>query len=421
MNILTDARQMRRVRILFMITYMVSYMTRINYGAVVLEMVHDTGISGSLLSLALTGSFITYGAGQLVSGFFGDRIQPKKLVLTGLCVTVAMNLLIPLCPNYLCMTAVWCVNGLAQSFMWPPLVRLMVNFFEGQEYNKTTVVVSWGSSFGTILIYLLSPLWIAAAGWRSVFVFSAVCGIVMAFVWKRACPEIASEKIEASGVCSQAKEEGKAAVAKANAGAAKTAAAQKPIFTSPMIWMVMLAIVLQGALRDGVTTWMPTYIQQTYDLGNEISILTGVMLPIFSIGCFQLANKIYEKMPNNPLLCAGIIFGAGAVSGLLLLVFAGSNPALAVLFMALLTGAMHGANLMLVCMVPAFFKKSGNVSAMSGVINSCTYVGSALSTYGIAVISETAGWTVTIGVWALIAIAGTVICLGCVPAWKKIF
>ena len=81
MNILTDPRQMRRVRILFMITYMVSYMTRINYGAVILEMVHDTGISSSLLSLALTGSFITYGVGQLVSGYFGDRIQPKSWYL----------------------------------------------------------------------------------------------------------------------------------------------------------------------------------------------------------------------------------------------------------------------------------------------------------------------------------------------------
>jgi len=416
-NLLTDPRKIRRVRILFMITYMVSYMTRINYGAVVLEMVHDTGIPGSLLSLALTGSFITYGLGQLVSGYFGDRIQPKKLVFLGLCVTVGMNLLIPLCIDHRLMTAIWCVNGLAQAFMWPPMVRLMVALFSEEEYKKTSVVVSWGSSFGTILIYLLAPAWITIAGWRSVFIFSAVCGMAMAVIWQKNCPQITVEKKGSAETGDGREYEPGSSVERMQKQPKKSPMGS--MFRSSLLWIIMLAIVLQGSLRDGVTTWMPTYIQQTYDLGNGISILTGVVLPIFSIASFQIASRIYKKMPDNPLLCAGICFGTGALSGLLLLAFSGGNPVFSVLFMALLTGAMHGVNLMLICMVPPFFKGSGNVSIVSGMLNSCTYVGSAVSTYGIALISETAGWGVTIGIWALIAIAGTVVCVLCIPAWKK--
>ena len=412
MNILTDPRQMRRVRILFMLTYMVSYITRINYGAVILEMVHDTGILASHLSLAVTGSFITYGIGQLVSGYFGDRIQPKKLVFLGLCVTVTMNFLIPFCPNYLWMTGVWCVNGMAQSLMWPPIVRLMASLYTEEEYKKTTVVVSWGSSCGTILIYLLSPVWIAVAGWRSVFIFAAVYGVIMAFVWKKACPEIEAEN-SAGAPRERIRTPDEADVPEP--------VRQPSIFKSPMLWMIMLAIVAQGALRDGVTTWMPTYIQQTFNLGNGISILTGVVLPIFSITCFQITNGIYKKMPDNPLLCTSMIYIAGTAAGVLLLLFTGVSPLASVFLMAVLTGAMHGVNLMLVCMLPAFFKKTGNVSTMSGVLNSATYVGSALSTYGIALISERAGWTVTIGVWVAIAAMGTVLCILSIPAWKKRF
>ena len=40
------------------LTYMVSYITRINYGAVISEMVDQTGLSRAVLSMALTGSFI---------------------------------------------------------------------------------------------------------------------------------------------------------------------------------------------------------------------------------------------------------------------------------------------------------------------------------------------------------------------------
>ena len=76
---------------------MVSYITRINYGAVISEMVDQTGLSRAVLSMALTGSFITYGTGQIISGICGDKFSPKKLVFYGLSLSIGMNLLIPFC------------------------------------------------------------------------------------------------------------------------------------------------------------------------------------------------------------------------------------------------------------------------------------------------------------------------------------
>lgn len=277
---------------LFMFTYMVSYLTRINYGAVIVEISDDTGIAASLLSLAVAGSFITYGVGQLVSGYLGDRIQPKKLVFIGLLTTILMNVLVPICSNPWIMTIMWCVNGFAQSFMWPPIVRLMVCLFSEDEYKKASVVVSWGGSFGTIFVYLASPIWIMIAGWRLVFWVSAALGLVMLFLWSHYCPNIKEEPV------------------------VKTAASEGGMnfLKSPLIWGIMFAIVLQGALRDGVTTWMPSYISETFKFGNAASILTGVLLPLFSILSFQVTSAIYNKKPNDPLFCAGSIFLAGGVS-----------------------------------------------------------------------------------------------------------
>ena len=398
---ITDEQQIKKLRFLFMLTYMVSYLTRINYGAVILEIGSATGIADSQLSLALTGSFLAYGIGQLVSGYFGDKIQPKKLVSIGLSVTVAMNILIPFCVYPWQMVAIWCVNGFAQSFLWPPIIRLMVQLFSEKAYKRATVVVSFGSSFGTIFIYLMSPLWIAIAGWKLVFAVSALCGLVMLLVWNRACPNIVEEP----------KEKSKAVVS----GGIFT------LLKSPLIWSIMFAIVLQGALRDGVTTWMPSYIAQTFQFSNGTSILTGVLLPLFSILCFQVTSMIYNKKPNNPLFCAGGIFLVGAMFAVLLLQFSGKNAIICILCMAILTGCMHGVNLILIGMLPAFFKHTGNVSMVSGLLNSCTYVGSAISTYGIAKISENAGWNVTIALWIGIAFAGTVLCFLGIRGWKRRF
>ena len=193
------------------------------------------------------------------------------------------------------------------------------------------------------------------------------------------------------------------------------------VILSPLMICVMFAIVLQGMLRDGVTTWMPSYIFETYNVSNLVSIFSGVLLPVFGIICFQAAEKLYSNKFKNPMLCAGIFFGTGAVSAFGLFLMSGQNAAFSVLFSALLTGCMHGVNLILICMIPPFFKKYGNVSTVSGILNSCTYVGSAVSTYGIAVLSEKLGWHYTIFIWLVIAVAGTVICLACTKAWRTKF
>ena len=125
MNELTRRRDINALTILFSVTYMVSYITRINYGAIISEMEKATVFSRSMLSMALTGSFITYGAGQVISGICGDKFSPKKMITFGFVLTVLMNLLIPVCQNPYQMLAVWCLNGFAQSLMWPPLVSLL--------------------------------------------------------------------------------------------------------------------------------------------------------------------------------------------------------------------------------------------------------------------------------------------------------
>ena len=383
--------------------YLVSYLTRINYGAVVAEMVRETGLSKPALSAALTGSFITYGTGQLLSGWLGDRIQPRTLIALGLTTTVTMNLLLPFCPGVGWMTAVWCVNGLAQAFMWPPLVKLMATLFSSDQYRRSCTAAGIGGSLGTVLIYLVAPVCIALAGWRSVFWVCGGCGLIMLLLWLRTCPVIPM----------------KAPVLTRAEGDAPAKMPLHRILLSPMMLGIVVCIVLQGALRDGVTTWMPNYITEVYDLTTVVSILTGVILPLFGIASIEIASLLYKRTPQNPLKCATLLLAVGAGSALPLALLFSRNAALSVALSALLTGCMHGVNLMLISMTPPFFQKWGRVSTMSGVLNAFTYIGSAGSTYGIALLSERLGWQPTILLWFAIAGAGAVICGLCIPAWQR--
>lgn len=397
MTKLQGKKEVNQLTLLLTMAYMISYITRTNFGAIISEIERAAQIPKSLLSMAITGSFITYGSGQIISGICGDRFCPKKLVSFGFIITILMNVLIPICQNPYQMLILWCINGFAQSLMWPPIVKIMTALLSEDDYTNSVVKVSWGSSIGTITVYLISPLIISLLSWKYVFLFSALCGTVMLFLWNKYSCEITPERKKS--VLGIRESEGK-------------------IFT-PLMLLIMLVIILQGMLRDGVTTWMPSYISETYNLSNVISILTGVVLPIFSIISYQVASRLYQKNFTNPLLCSGIIFAVGAISAMMLLMFTGKNAALSVLFSALLTGCMHGVNLLLICMLPKYFEKNGNVSTVSGLLNSCTYIGSAISTYGIALASEKLGWNFTLLTWFFIAVLGTAICFVCTKPWSN--
>lgn len=402
MSKITDRRQVKRIALLFTVVYMVSYITRINYEAVVESMKLATGTSKELLSLAVMGSFITYGGGQIISGICSDKFPPKLLIIGGFAVTSLMNLCIPLCGgNPYAMAAVWSVNGFAQAFMWPPLIRILTHLLSSEDYSNAIVNVNGGSCYGTIVVYIAASL-LVMLSWKAVFVFSAICGIIMLILLSKLCPDVKPEKKGNTEEMGGDKKLG-----------------NKLLF-APLMLVILLSIIMMGAIRDGIHTWMPSYINETYNLGESISILSSAVLPLFALGCMKVAALLHSKKFTNPVLCAGVIFAAAAISAFVLVFSTGKNAVVSIIFMAVLYGAMYGVNLMLIAMVPAAFKKYGNVSTASGVINSCTYVGSAISAYGIArVLGGGNNWQPAVLIWCALAVGGTLICLLCAKKWGK--
>ena len=79
----------------------------------------------------------------------------------------------------------------------------------------------------------------------------------------------------------------------------------------------------------------------------------------------------------------------------------------------------NGIDDFLTCMIPQYFSKTGRVAFIAGLINSCTYLGSALSGYGFAALAAFIGWGGTIVGWAIICALACIICLALCGKWKK--
>ena len=393
------------------VVYFTSYISRINLGAAMVELVASGFAPENTVALALSICSVTYGAGQILSGWLGDKFKPQSVIFVGFLVTACMNIAVSLLPDPRFLSVVWAMNGFAQALMWPPLLKILTCHLNAREYSKACMWVSWGSSFGTIAVYLFVPLIISFASFHWVFVVSGSCALAMAFIWK------VLYKKGFTGENALVPDDEPAPVKTASGEAPK---AEK--FSGIAIFlmaMIMLGIVMQGMLRDGVTNWMPTLVSETFDLGSSVAILSGVFLPVFHIICTRIASYVHARFLKNELVCSGVIFAVGCAAALLLALLSGSNVVVMVILLAILVGCMHGVNLMLICMVPPRFRKYGHVSLVSGIVNSSTYIGAAVSTYGIAVFSGAFGWNSTLYLWSAIAAAGMLICLGFANRWKK--
>lgn len=379
-----------RITLLCSLLYFCSYITRKSFAACIVGISSAEGIADYMLSMSVTGLFITYGIGQLVSGYLGDRLPPKYVIAGGLFTSAVMNLFIPFCTSPWTMLIIWCVNGFAQSMIWPPLVKLLATELNAADYKRACFYVSCGCELGTIAVYVIPFLCIPVYGWRLVFYVCGGLAGIMVVLWLLLMkPENTSaKKVEKSG---------KSAVK----------------FPKVMIFMlgaVMVAIAAQGAIKDGIITWMPSVMKEVFSLKNETAILSGVVLPIFAIISFRIAAALNKKLTND-VTCAAVLFGVGTVSLLCMFFFGMKNTWLGMVLLMLSTGSMHGVNLMLISMLPQKFGKYGRVSFATGLLNTCTYVGSAVSAYGIALFKTSFGWGNTFLLWSGIALLGLACCI----------
>ena len=407
----TIPKKTKKIAYLLAVVYFTSYCMRVNLAVMLVKICSEMQVEKSALAIVITGLTVAYGTGQIISGFLGDRFKPQHIIPAGLFLAVVCNVGIFFASTIPAMTVIWSVNGFAHALLWPPIVRLMSTHLSAEDYSFAAVRVNQGSSIATIALYLFCPLLLGFMEWRTIMLLCAAWGAVMIVLWFILYPRVFT------------KTEMDKDKAESTAPVAEQKALPIPFYIFGAISLIMPGIMLQGMLRDGVTNWMPSFLLETFGLSEENSIVSTVILAIFTMISYSTFSALQKRFFKNEVSCASAIFGGSAIVCALLFLVNVFAPATALvpslLLMALTVAAMHGVNLMLIAIVPRRFVPFGKVSTYSGILNACTYVGAAISTYGFAALAETFDWNFTILTWVAISSVGAVVCFFGARIWRK--
>ena len=377
------------------LVYFVSYFARKDFAAVMLKMISEGVITDSLGGLIGTGLFIAYGIGQLISGYLGDKLPPRVLLVFGLTVTALANIAMPFISEPYLFVIVWAANGFAQAMLWPPIVRILAENLDRESYVTGNLIVTSAAHVSTIILYIYAPLCFVYSGWEAVFISASVLSVfaIIAFILALVF-FLPKDTLPLAPMDYRSKDGG-----------------LFKILLQSGILQVFCAIVAMGFLRDGIESWLPTLYAAAFNRPAEESTLLSAILPVFSI-LSVVAIKILHKTKTfaNETRGAAILFAISAILcvPLVFLVNASGTVAqiLSLILAALVCACMHACNFLYISCLPGRFAYIGKSATTSGFCNAFTYVGAAAAAYGFAVISSSFGWSVTIGVWGVVAVIG---------------
>ncbi len=389
------------------LVYFVSYFSRKDFAAVMEGMISENVIAKQMAGLALTMLFIFYGVGQLVSGYLGDKIKPKYLIIFGLSTTAVCNILMPVVGSDAFMVILWGINGFAQAMLWPPIVKILSAHLEHEQYVTANLIVTAAAHVATILLYVYAPLCLKYMSWQTVFISSAAIAAVALAVFVISLSFVLPSEPTVKVIRAERK-----------------SASAEPVLNilkRTGVIPILVCIIMCGFLRDGIESWLPTLYSEAFNRDAEESILVSVILPIFSIISVSAIKAVHKiKIFNNEILGSAILFAASALLSvpLAILISSSAVPAriISLFLTALVCAAMHGINFLLISCLPGRFARFGRASTVSGVTNSCVYIGAAIASYGIALVSDSLGWAVTIITWIAVALVGA---LMAIPAYRK--
>ena len=181
------------VLLAFSILYCFLYCGRQNLSYAMPAMMSEEGWTALQLGVLSSVQFWAYAFGHLINGRLGEIVGVNKLIVIGMVLSAAMNILIGFQTSLFVITIIWAINGYVQSMLWSPGMALVANWWPSSKRGFATGFANAFSGLGSVItafVVSFSYVILPKSGWRSAFIGSAIIMLVVVVIY----PFFAKEK-----------------------------------------------------------------------------------------------------------------------------------------------------------------------------------------------------------------------------------
>ena len=365
------------------ILYFFCQICRTDLSACMVDLLPDLGIAKDAMGLAITAGYIAYAVGMSINSLLTDRTNPRLMICAAMFCCAATHLGIRLLPYLPVMIVLWCINGYAQSAVWPSLVRLTADNLPAEQQESALRIVSLFQHAGSLSCFLIVPAELALGGWRTAMSVTAAACLTLGFVWFL---------MRDLRTASQTTQMQKKRAAKLN----------WQFFRRGKLLYFMGAACLTGMIRDGLTSWAPVYFSEEFSLNATLSLILSAVLPAAKILALAVHPAVQKKVPKTRTQLIVFYVGCAAAACIVLLANLAGWTLAAAGFMAVMLCLMVCTDLSFTISIPIQFGSVGRSATVSGILDCMLYLGAAISSYLFALLAQWGGWTATIVSWIVI-------------------
>lgn len=368
------------------LVYATSYLGKVNYSANITQIIDFYQVTKAEAGLPPTLFFFAYGIGQVVNGLLCKRYPIKLTIFLSLTLSAVLNLMIAVSSDFGIVKWLWLANGFALSLLWPTLIRLLSESLATAELGKSSVVIGTTVASGTLVAYALGALFAFLNRFKLSFYAAAFADLLVAGIWL-----FSYQKATNMALIQKAREDAPEEKETANAGSKASGPMAKPVILS-IVFLCLFAVVT-NLVKDGLITWVPSVLKESYSLPDTLAILLTLIIPIVAIFGNAFALMLHKKFTDY-ITQACVCFAAISIILGVILWSLGAKSIAVMLLCLLLTSLLASSlNSLITAIFPMFMREQLNSGMFAGILNGFCYLGSTISSYGLGSVADKHGWS----------------------------
>ncbi|MGD0658995.1 MAG: MFS transporter [Syntrophorhabdales bacterium] len=286
------------VTLIMFIAWILSYVDRMVMSVSIPYISRDFHLAPVAAGVLMSSFFFGYALMQIPAGMLADRFGVRKVITVGLIWWSAFTALTAWAGTYAVMLLVRVLFGLGEACLPPSYFKSIAIWTPLKERATMNSIVMSSNSLGPALAPLFAVAIIAMYGWRSVFSFLFIPGIILAaLVWL-----FVAEKPEQSRwISKQEVEEINAGTPLPRDGKGSNLR-MSDAFKSPVVWKVLCTLFVCMIAAWGYMTWLPSYLVKARGLSlSKMGLATSY--PFFAgfVGAIlagYVSDKVFPKKRN---------------------------------------------------------------------------------------------------------------------------
>lgn len=389
------------------IMYAAVYMTKNCYSAAMASIVNEGILTKTQTGLISAIFYGVYAPLQVLGGVFADKYNPERMIKIGLVGSGVANLIIFFNQNYYVMLVVWTFNAVIQFALWPSVFKIISSQLEPGYRAKGVYFISFSSTFGLILSYLIAAI---LSEWQYNFMVSAVSLFGFAIVF-----HIVDVKVERYMVPDHRP--------RPKDGIIETKKSSVPawkLFLYSGFYLLILITILRTVTANGIKTLTATFLMESYEkISPSIGNLLNILIIVAGILGVMFVNQfVYPRMIRNEVLAIMLLVGLSIIP-VLVITFAGKISVTIIIVALCMAAFLLTATNVIASRCCAAFAKYGKNGLASGVNNSCASIAIMIQNYGILSIADHKGWSTVVWLWVIMLVVCVMLATIAFPLWKR--